>query len=80
MSLLEKAKGAKPWLAGGVTVTSLLFYMIVEAKDDFKSRDAAIEVRFTREVARMARELCKIRFRLDAQAGVPNPGGCESEQ
>lgn len=75
---MEPPKKATKWgLAGGVTVTSLLFYMIVEAKSDSKERDAALGIRIDSEVSKVFKELCRIRYRLDAQAGIPNPGGCE---
>ncbi len=84
---MEAPKRATKWVLGGGgvvglgTVISMLWSAVenAEARANANLDRAIVQVRaeFNAPLEILAREQCRIRYRLDVQAGVPNPGGCE---
>lgn len=69
---------------GGVIGIGTVITMLWNAIDNVEARATAmhdkgmaqVRAEIALPIDMMAREVCLIRYRLDVQAGVPNPGGC----
>lgn len=77
---MESLKQAlsKHWKLGlGLSAPALIFlYTTFMTKDDARAAHEQIRAEIQVPLSMMAAELCRLRFRLDVQAGIPNPGGC----
>lgn len=88
----KRATKAVLWGGGGLvgvgTVVSIIWSAIGSAEtrvtqahnldmSEVRSEIGLLRAEGHENEQRIYRELCRIRYRMDVTAGVPNPGGCE---